>query len=341
MRQAPLLYVALLLLLVLIVPALLVRGCGRGEPLLPADRDTGRPTGTPPALPGPPLQQMGIAVHVYFADTGQTVAVPLEDYVAGVVAAEMPPAFVDEALKAQAVLARTYAVRKMRAFGGPGGCDDIEDADVCGDYRDQAYVTYAQLVEKLGEETAKPYWERIVAAVTATAGEIVTFEGEPIVAVYHSTSAGMTEDAAEVWGHAYPYLQPVPSDDTTSFRYEEEKRIPLGEVASAFGLTELPAVAGEPIVAALGQTAGGRVRTVRVGNETVPATEFRQKLGLRSTNFTISEDGGDLIITTRGYGHGVGMSQFGANEMAQAGSGYRDIIAYYYKGVEVHYMFAE
>lgn len=338
MRQAPLLYVVFLVLVVLIVPALLVRWLGTDEPL-PGPLPGGDAI-VPDPPPGP-LQDMGIDVLVYFDATGQTVAIPLEEYVTGVVAAEMPPAFADEALKAQAVLARTYAVRKMRAFGGPGGCGDIEDADVCGDFRDQAYVTYPELVQKLGEAQARAYWQRIVAAVTATAGEIVTYEGEPIVAVYHSTSAGMTEDAAEVWGHAYPYLQPVPSDDRTSFRYEEQTRIPLGQVASEFGVSALPAAAGEPAVAAVGQTAGGRVRSVRIGTETVPATEFRQRLGLRSTNFVLREEGGELVITTYGYGHGVGMSQFGANEMAEAGRDYREIIAHYYQGVEVHYMFTE
>ena len=338
MRQAPLLFVAFLIALVLVVPALLVRLLGSDDPLPDVPLEPGA-TDVPPAPA--PLQDIGIDVLVYLEASGKTYRSRLEEYVTGVVAAEMPPAFADEALKAQAVLARTYAVRKMRAFGGPGGCGDIESADVCGDFRDQAYVTYPELVQQIGEQAARTYWERIVQAVAATAGEIVTYEGEPIVAVYHSTSAGTTEDAAEVWGHAYAYLQPVPSDDRTSFRYEEQKRIPLGDVAAEFGLTALPATAGEPAVATVGQTAGGRVRSVRIGGELVPATEFRQRLGLRSTNFTVEEDGGDLVVTTRGYGHGVGMSQFGANEMAEAGRDYRAIIAHYYQGVEIHYMFTE
>ena len=243
----------------------------------------------------------------------------LETYLVGVVAGEMPASFQPEALKAQAVAARTYAVREMAANGGafPGG---------------QAYASEAELQQRWGDRYS--YWhDRVASAVADTAGEILTYDEEPILAVFSAESAGMTETAGNVWSTDLPYLQSVDSPgDLTDPAYETTVRLRGAAVRASIAdaaWTDAPVAAQLQI---LERTEAGYVKTIRAAGKDMSGRAFREALGLRSSHFTLAGDGDDLLVTTQGHGHGAGMSQYGANAMAAAGSTYREILSHYYPG---------
>lgn len=239
----------------------------------------------------------------------------LEEYVVGVVAAEMPAAFGEEALKAQAVAARTYQVRQMQAAGSEKVLYDVG----------QAYITAAEQQKKWGEQT--PFYRRkIQKAVQETAGEIMVYEGEPILAAFHAQSAGRTEDAEHVWAEAVPYLKSVDSSG--------DKNAPDYRTTVRFSEKGLKAKLGSGDVKVLSRTDAGYVTKVQVGEKTLSGGEVRQALGLRSTNFTIQKEGSDLLFTTLGYGHGAGMSQYGAGALAEQGKNYHEILRHYYTGID-------
>ena len=265
----------------------------------------------------------------------QTMA--LEDYLIGVVAAEVPALFEPEALKAQAVAARTYTVRAMRKYGGTG-CAEHPEADLSTDpRRGQAWESQAQLRRKWGFWSYFRLWRRIARAVEETQGEILTYEGQPIAAVYSSTCGGRTENSEDVWGTYVPYLRSVPcSWDRESPRYSEKLVISRAELEERLGvkLAAVPAVAapGREPLAILATTSSGRVREAMVGGKRFSGLELREKLGLRSTRFTWRWTGDGVEFHTVGNGHGVGLCQYGANGLAKLGRSYKEILAYYYPG---------
>ena len=227
----------------------------------------------------------------------------LEEYVAGVVAAEMPAAFPEEALKAQAVAARTYQVRQMQAAGSRAVLYDVG----------QAYLSEAEQKEKWGEGYAL-YAGKIHSAVRATAGEIMTYDGEPILAAFHAQSGGRTEDAAHVWNTAVPYLKSVDSKgDRQAPNNETTVTIAAKALAERLGIAEDAAVS--------------------VKSKTFSGREIRERLGLRSADFTIAKNGDSYIFTVHGYGHGAGMSQYGASFLAEQGKNYHEILRHYYTGI--------
>lgn len=250
----------------------------------------------------------------------------LEQYLVGVVLAEMPAYFEPEALKAQAVVARTYTAR-THFTGGKHG-----DGSICTDHRCcQAYLSEAAYLEKGGTQADV---DKVRSAVEETRGTVLSYGGELIEATYFSCSGGRTEDAAAVWGADYPYLRSVESPgeegaahytDTVTFtssEFENLLGVPLpGEPKTWFGETAY--------------TPGQGVQTMVIGERTYRGTELRTKLGLRSTAFTVTVDGDTISIHTRGYGHRVGMSQYGAEAMAVAGSAWPHILAHYYPGTEL------
>lgn len=246
----------------------------------------------------------------------------LEDYLVGVVLAEMPASFEEEALKAQAVVARTYTLRANQRGGKHG------DGSVCTDFACcQAYIDPEVYCSRggTGENV-----EKIRRAVMATAGQVLTYGGELIEATYFSCSGGTTEDAVAVWGNDYPYLQSVDSPgEEHAAHYTDTVTFTPAEFAAAVD----PALSGSPKnwFGAVTYTDGGGVDTMVIGGKTYKGTELRQKLGLRSTAFTVSA-GESITITTRGYGHRVGMSQYGADAMALSGKGYEEILTHYYQG---------
>ncbi|MCG0239999.1 MAG: stage II sporulation protein D [Firmicutes bacterium] len=299
-----------------------------------------------PGAEAPPRSSRAndLPVTVYFPETGRVATMPLSEYLVGVGAGELPPSFADEAIRAVLVAARTYTVRRMRQFGGKG-CDLEPRADICASAEyGQAYLDWPGLREKLGEAAARRFWSRLQAAEEATRGLILTYQGAPIDAIYHSTSGRWTEDAQVVWGRPVPYLRPVPDPwGQEAPQYTETRTYGLQELAQALGVPAIavPAGGGAPPIRITGRTPSGRVAGVQVGSVTFTGVEFRSRLGLRSTDFTLAWRDGQVVITTSGYGHGVGLSQWGANGMARRGAGFREILAHYYPGTAVEPLFAD
>ena len=249
------------------------------------------------AAPTDSAHDSGLTLRVYFADAEEIRLLPLEDYVFGALAAEMPANYAPEALKCQAVAARTRAVAQSRAFGG-NGCVRHPDCDICTDSACcQAYQTDAQLQARWGSEYAI-LRARIERAVRATDGLLLTSGGLPIEVLYHACSGGKTEDAAAVFASARFRAD-------TSFSCEE---------AAALLLRAFPGcgVTADTLSSAIrlqSTTASGRVATLLVGSQTVRGADFRKALSLRSTYFTWEADGDRIVFHTVGYGHGVGLSR--------------------------------
>lgn len=266
------------------------------------------------------LISMGPEILVRTGDALEYKA--LEDYLTGVVLAEMPASFEMEALKAQAVVARTYTMRANETGGKHG------DGSICTDYACcQAYIAPDEYLVQGG---TKENVDKIREAVTSTLGRVLTYQGELIEATYFSCSGGSTEDAAAVWGTEYPYLQAVESPGEENAAYftdsatftPEQFRNALGESLEGPPDTWFGEVT---------YTDGGGVDTMVIGDKTYRGTELRTLLSLRSTAFSVTV-GEEIIISTRGFGHRVGMSQYGADAMAVAGKSFEEILAHYYPG---------
>lgn len=259
-------------------------------------------------------------------EDGQTRQGNLEEYLLGVVLAEMPAAFQPEALKAQAVAARTFA-RKAWETGGKH-----TDGSVCVNPGCcQAYIAPETYLERGGTQENL---EKVRSAVSATAGECLQYEGALIEATYFSCSGGSTEDAVAVWGTEYPYLQAVDSPGEEGAKwYTDTVRFTQGQFSERLGAS----LEGKPEdwFGAVTYTQGGGVETIAIGERSYTGTQIRSLLGLRSTAFEMEAVDGQILVTTKGYGHRVGMSQYGAEAMAVRGSGYREILAHYYPGTEV------
>lgn len=247
----------------------------------------------------------------------------MDEYLTGVVLAEMPAFFEPEALKAQAVAARTYA-RKAAVTGGKHG-----DGSVCTDYTCcQAYLSPEEYLEKGG---IRDDIQKVRSAVLDTSGYVLTYNGELIEAVYFSCSGGKTEDAAAVWGTDYPYLRSTdsPGEEGAAF-YSDTKVFTPEEFENALGIV----LSAEPAqwFGEVTRTAGDGVDTMEIGGLKFSGVELRTALGLRSTAFTITVQENMIQVETLGYGHRVGMSQYGADAMAAAGSDYQQILSHYYPG---------
>lgn len=274
-------------------------------------------------------------IKVYRHDLGTTVSMDLEDYVKGVIAAEMPVSFHLEALKAQAVAARTLALRLIRENqplpGLPGQSDAIISTDPA---THQAWVSEEELQQRWGL-LHFVHWGKITRAVAATRGMVVVYHGELIFPAYHSSSGGQTEDSEKYWTGYLPYLRSVPDPYVAGSRYEETQAVfQKSELAAATGQA-VPASAGTPLVEVLARFPSGRVQTVRVGDQRMTGRELRERIGLRSNWFEVEERGDQVHFTVKGYGHGVGMSQYGADGMGRAGFTFDQILRHYYTGVDV------
>lgn len=332
MRYIVVLGILLVILTVIAIPAVIIWGMDGGI--------------REPASANVPQVYKGedITIKVYMHEINQIVSMNLEDYVKGVVAAEMPAEFELEALKAQAVAARTYAVKHMALFGGVGS-SEYPGADVTTDHNNsQAWHNETALKAKWGANYAK-YWSKVSRAVTETQGLIITYNGEPINAVFHSTSGERTASAKEVWGFDYPYLKSVACTwDQKSPRYQDTKEITLTELEARLGADAGIVAAAQSsgsasIAGIIDFTDSGRVNKVRIGAKTLTGLEVRQKLELRSTNFSIEPAGDKLIFKTFGYGHGVGLCQYGANGQAKENQNFRQILTYYYTGAAIKNIF--
>nr|WP_263622892.1 stage II sporulation protein D [Alkalihalobacillus algicola] len=272
-----------------------------------------------------------VDVPVYRAQLEKTVNVPIEEYVKGVVAAEMPAEFNMEALKAQALTARTFVVTRLAnpTEKLPG------NAIVTDTIQHQVFKDNDQLKEVWGTEFEKKY-AKIEKAVEETTGQILTYEGNPIYASFFSTSNGYTENSEDYWENAAPYLRSVESPwDKQSPKYSDQITFSTSEFEQKLGVT-LPS--GGSIGTIKNLTTGKRVGEVEVAGKSFTGREIRDLLGLRSSDFAWERSGDRITVTTKGYGHGVGMSQYGANGMAEEGKGYDEIVKHYYKGVAISEM---
>lgn len=269
--------------------------------------------------------------------TGKTEEISAFDYIVGAVCAEMPATFEKEALKAQAVAAHTYAERqKEKAETSP-------DPELGGAYfsndsaKYQAYFTENQIKQYYGDNYDQ-YIKKVRDAVSDVENEIVVYKDEPIIAAFHSMSAGKTESAENVWGNNVEYLVPVDSeDDISAPKYleeyeftEDEMRQRLEKAFEGIKLGDKP----EKWFSEAKLSDSKTVLTIKAGDKTVSGQEIRAALSLRSAAFEISYDK-KFKITTKGYGHAVGMSQYGANSMAEKGKDYKEILEHYYPGTEI------
>ena len=274
-----------------------------------------------------------IPIDVYLHEQQKIVTMPLEKYVRGVVAAEMPVKFEKEAMKAQAIAARTYIARRLAK-----GVKTPEGADVTDDHNaGQAYLTDEQLQKNWGLLDYPKNLSKINAAVNETHGQILLYQGDPIEALFFSTSSGMTENSEDYWGKEVPYLRSVKSPwDEQSEKFTASTPIKLSDFRQKLGITSAVTAANlSGLIEPLERTATDHIKKIRVGDKTFTGADFRTLLGLRSTWFTWQVVGDTITFVTRGYGHGVGLSQYGANGMAQEGRKAEEIVAYYYRGVEI------
>ena len=254
---------------------------------------------------------------------GTVINMDMDEYLVGVVLGEMPADFEDEAKKAQAVVARTFA-RKAYVTGGKHGDGSVCTSSGCC----QAYLPVEEYLARGGAQEAA---DGAKVAVEATSGLMLTYEGELIEATYFSCSGGSTEDAVAVWGTDVAYLRAVESPgEEYATHYSDTVYFTKMEFADKLGLN----LTGNPKnwFGDMTYTSGGGIETLVIGGKTFTGTQLRSKLGLRSTAITIETDPEGVTVTTRGFGHRVGMSQYGADAMAMGGSAFEEILAHYYPG---------
>lgn len=261
-----------------------------------------------------------------------TVELAMDDYLTAVVLCEMPPEFEPEALRAQAVAARTFACRQMQH-------GKHENGAVCADSACcQAWQDEDALRERFGADFDAD-WEKAAEAVTATQDEVLTYDGKLIDATFFSCSGGRTEAAVAVWGSDVPYLQSVESyGEQAARRYASEAEFSAEEFRDKILATAPDAdLMGEPAgwLGAVSYTEGGGVDVITIGGAALTGVQMRSAFGLNSTQFTLAYTDGAFHFSVLGYGHRVGMSQYGANYMAQQGYGYRIILPYYYRGAQI------
>ena len=253
--------------------------------------------------------------------TGNILKVPFEDYIKGVVSGEMPASFELDALKAQAVASRSYALYHMH-----GGKYDVTNTT-----SNQVYLTDEELKKKWKDEYNKKI-NKIKTAVIETKGEYLTYNGEVVNAMFFSTSVGMTENSEEVFVSKVPYLRSVSSKwDETSPVFTDTSTMELKDF-----YTKIDLPYNEKLnIEALEKTSTGRIKKLKINEKEMNGRDVAQKLGIRSNYFNIIQNENKVTITTKGFGHGVGLSQYGANGMAKEGYNYKEILNHYYKGTEI------
>lgn len=286
-----------------------------------------------------------VRVRLFVHETGKIVSLPLEDYVTGVVAAEMPASFPVEALKAQAVAARTYIVRRLTAGGVSN--NTRPGSDISDDHRDgQAWISRDEMRKRWGFIGYYEYYYKIRRAVDDTRGLVLTYQGALIDPVYFASCGGLgTESAATVWQCDEPYLQRVDCAYDADPQPVRKVTLSVDQVDRALGvhLGAVPVTPGSGVrkvappapFTVIARTPAGRALTVSIDGRTFPATTVRDKLGLRSTAFEIQLKGNRVEVTTRGYGHAVGMCQYGAKGYALHGYNFEQILKHYYTGVDI------
>ena len=297
----------------------------------------GGPAAEPePAAPEPAAVHRDRDVTLTIQDGDTTEQMTLERYLTGVVRGEMPASFEMEALRAQAAAERSYVYYQLAA----GRKDAHPDADFCTDHTCcSAYLSETAAREKWGGDFA-PWNTRVEQAVSDTDGQVVLYNGRPILAVFHSSSAGRTAAAGDVWSGDLPYLVSVdsPEGEETVPNYYSTVTFTAAEAKEKL-LAAHPELklSGTPDrwFGAAAENGSGRVETVSVGGTDIEGTELRRIFGLRSACFTVAADSESVTFRVTGYGHGVGMSQYGANQLAREGKTWQEILEWYYTGATV------
>lgn len=278
-------------------------------------------------------------IKLLHKDTNQVEEIEVDEYLYGVVSAEMPVDYEIEALKAQAIVARTYLVYQMENNKGKH-----ENADICDSYACcQAWISKDDRFERWDEDKRETNWQKIISSVNDTSGKIITYQNSPINAFFHSNSGGITESSSNIWGQIeYPYLKSVETSGEDGYsQYNSTVSLSndelLNKLREKYQDIEID-FSNVDSIKIVEYTSSGRVRTVKFGNKEIAGTEARTIFGLKSTNFTISKENYVINFYVIGYGHGVGMSQTGADSMAKQGSNYEEIIKHFYSGVEISYL---
>ena len=260
----------------------------------------------------------------------------IDEYLLGVVSAEMPVDFEEEALKAQAVVARTYTIYMIEHNQGKHENADICDNSSCC----QAWISKEDRLARWDEDKRENNWKKIENAVYSTAGRVVMYNGEVIDAFFHSNSGGKTEEVANVWGGAnLPYLQSVETSGEDAYsQYASEVALTKKEFEDKIK-QKYPEFTidynNAECIKIIEYTQGNRVKTIKIGNLELSGVEVRSLIGLKSANFYVEISGDNIKFSVKGYGHGVGMSQTGADSMAKTGANYEEIIKHFYTDVEI------
>jgi stage II sporulation protein D len=288
-----------------------------------------------PAAPLTSSELDDLIIHIYLTKEKRIENVPLETYVRGVVAAEMPIDFEIEALKAQAIAARTYIVRRLIQGQGDDTDMSLHGADVTDTVQHQVYTPLAKLEGQWTKTERKANMAKLGKVINETRGLVITYEGEPIEAAFFSTSNGYTENSEDYWTQQIPYLRSVesPWDKAISPKYKETVKLKLTEFHKKLGVKRKGFAKSS--IRVIERTEGNRISKIRIGDKVFTGREVREKLELASSQFTWSVKGDFITITTYGYGHGVGMSQWGANGMAQEGANVAAILGHYYSSTTV------
>ena len=262
-------------------------------------------------------------IYISLNRNGKIQKIELEEYIIGVVGAEMPAAFHVEALKSQAIISRTYA---LKATSKGKTLSDNESS--------QSYKSNEEL-KKMWGSNYNTYYNKIKKAVNETKGMYLSYKGQYIEAVFHSTSNGKTESSVNVWGNSYPYLVSVSSKyDNLNSSFIKTKKVTYNELSKKLEFT----VNNETEFTIISKTSGDRVNKISIDNKTYTGVKLRNLLGLRSTDFSVEKVDDGVVFTTRGYGHGVGLSQYGANGYAKNGMNYQKILLHYYPGVSLNHV---
>ncbi len=274
-------------------------------------------------------------IRLLHTDSGTIENVDLDTYLYGVVASEMPASFELEALKAQAVVARTYTIYQIKNGGKHEPVADVCDSSLCC----QAWISKENRFARWEENLREEYWNKIVRAVNETKGKFVLYNGEPINALFHSNSGGKTELSVNVWGGNFPYFQTVETSGEEAYSsYNSEVEISKDELIkrmlekySNFKID----FKEDNCIQILNFTDGDRVQKIKIGNMEISGVDARKIFELKSAKFNFQILENSIKFTVLGYGHGVGLSQCGSDSMAKQGKKYDEIIKHYYKDVEI------
>ena len=273
-------------------------------------------------------------IKLLHSKTGKVEDVAIDEYLCNVVSAEMPASYEVQALEAQAIVARTYTIYKVLN-------KKHDNADICDDSTCcQAWISKEDRLARWEESQRNVYWQKICDAVNNTKGKIITYENQPINAFFHANSGGTTEMPINVWGGSgYPYLQSVSTAGEEGYtQYASEVTLTNDEIIAKLQEKYSDITidfSNDEEIKILEYTESGRVKTIKFGNHELSGVEARTIFGLKSANFEIIKENNNIKFSVKGYGHGVGMSQTGADSMAKQGNSAEEIIKHFYTGVEI------